>query len=169
MVPTIPHSWRSTPWILISHLPSHMKGLKVGDVVTYKHPVITGSQGCKRIVGMPGDYVCVMAPGKPMDYEEKAGGATSHEEAAGGERREKFASYKDAMIRVPEGHCWLAGDNLEFSRDSRNFGPIPLNLVNGKVVALLLPWAERKWLGHKEPGALVGPVERREEDRWVAI
>jgi inner membrane protease subunit 1 len=38
---------------------------------------------------------------------------------------------------VPEGHCWLIGDNLPESRDSRTFGPLPLALIKGKIVAKL--------------------------------
>lgn len=38
---------------------------------------------------------------------------------------------------MPEGHCWLIGDNLPESRDSRTFGPLPLALVKGKVLAKL--------------------------------
>lgn len=43
------------------------------------------------------------------------------------------------MKKVPKGHCWIEGDNLEWSRDSREFGPIPLGLVIGKVVWRILP------------------------------
>lgn len=37
------------------------------------------------------------------------------------------------------------GDNLEWSRDSRMFGPIPMALIKGKIIARVLPWSERKW------------------------
>lgn len=36
--------------------------------------------------------------------------------------------------QVPRGHVWLQGDNLLHSRDSREYGPIPLALVRGKVL-----------------------------------
>ena len=36
-------------------------------------------------------------------------------------------------MQVPEGHCWVLGDNLTESRDSRVYGPIPLALVRGKA------------------------------------
>jgi signal peptidase I len=34
---------------------------------------------------------------------------------------------------VPDGHVWLEGDNKSQSFDSRDFGPVPLNLLEGKV------------------------------------
>jgi inner membrane protease subunit 1 len=47
---------------------------------------------------------------------------------------------------VPEGHCWVIGDNVPYSRDSRHFGPLPMGLVRGKVLAVVFPWGERRWL-----------------------
>jgi len=49
-------------------------------------------------------------------------------------------------LQVPEGHCWVVGDNLPYSRDSRHFGPMPMALIRGKVVAKVLPFSERRWL-----------------------
>lgn len=37
------------------------------------------------------------------------------------------------ITRVEQGCCWVEGDNRELSRDSRQFGPIPLHLVVGRV------------------------------------
>lgn len=34
---------------------------------------------------------------------------------------------------VPSGHVWLAGDNVENSTDSRNYGPVPIGLLQGRV------------------------------------
>lgn len=36
--------------------------------------------------------------------------------------------------RVPYNYLYVVGDNLEVSEDSRTFGPIPLNVVIGKVL-----------------------------------
>ncbi|KZZ92874.1 Peptidase S24/S26A/S26B/S26C [Moelleriella libera RCEF 2490] len=96
------------------------RGVSVGDLVLYKIPISAHTHGVKRVIGMPGDFVSLGTPG---------------------ERGE------EQMIQIPEGHCWIVGDNLPASRDSRQFGPLPLALVQGKVVAKILPWAERQWFG----------------------
>lgn len=49
-------------------------------------------------------------------------------------------------IQIPQGHCWVSGDNLPASRDSRHFGPLPLALISGTTIAKVLPWNERKWM-----------------------
>jgi hypothetical protein len=36
--------------------------------------------------------------------------------------------------QVPPGHIWVEGDNLIVSRDSREYGPIPLGLLRGRVM-----------------------------------
>ncbi|GAO15417.1 uncharacterized protein UV8b_07011 [Ustilaginoidea virens] len=95
------------------------RGIAVGDVVLYKIPLFPDQNGVKRVLGMPGDYVSLGTPGETGEEQ---------------------------MIQVPEGHCWIVGDNLSCSRDSRLFGPLPLALVQGKVVAKILPWRERKWI-----------------------
>lgn len=40
-----------------------------------------------------------------------------------------------ARTQVPKGHCWVIGDNVDSSRDSRTYGPQPMALIKGKVVA----------------------------------
>ncbi|XP_052173143.1 uncharacterized protein LOC127788643 [Diospyros lotus] len=57
--------------------------------------------------------------------------------------------YSHDILRVPEGHCWVEGDNSTSSLDSRSFGPIPLGLVQGRVTHII-------W-----PPQRVGRVERR--------
>lgn len=34
---------------------------------------------------------------------------------------------------IPEGFCWVTGDNPLFSEDSSLYGPIPLALIEGRV------------------------------------
>ncbi|XP_050213982.1 uncharacterized protein LOC126665278 [Mercurialis annua] len=43
------------------------------------------------------------------------------------------------VVKIPEGHCWVEGDNLVSSMDSRSFGPVPLGLINGRVTHIIWP------------------------------
>ncbi|KAH0547534.1 hypothetical protein FGG08_000259 [Glutinoglossum americanum] len=51
---------------------------------------------------------------------------------------------EEGVIQIPEGHCWVVGDNLPHSRDSRVYGPIPLALIKGKVIGRI--WPRPKWI-----------------------
>jgi hypothetical protein len=48
------------------------------------------------------------------------------------------------MVAVPPGHLWLEGDNRANSVDSRDYGPLPEGLLEGKVTATLFPYAREK-------------------------
>jgi signal peptidase I len=53
------------------------------------------------------------------------------------------ASITFAKMTVPEHHCFVLGDNRNLSYDSRNFGPVPLATVKGKVDYLY--WPAQDW------------------------
>lgn len=151
MVPTIPHSFSHRPWILYSPLHRRGRGIKVGDVITYTHPLFPHQRGCKRVIGMPGDWVAVVSAAREDADLEREG------------TEGDWANVKERVVRVPEGHCWIAGDNLEWSRDSRLFGPLPLGLVRAKVLAVVAPWESAKWLGGERDVRDYRAVERE----WV--
>lgn len=96
---------------IISHRYRRGKDIKVGDLVRFKIPVDDGL-AIKRVLGVAGDYVMMGTP----------------------------ETGQDIMIQVPPGHVWLIGDNLPASRDSRLYGPVPMALIDGKVIARTGAW-----------------------------
>lgn len=50
-------------WVYISKLYRRGKGVQVGDVVSFKHPMFPSVGALKRVVGMPGDFVMRDIPG----------------------------------------------------------------------------------------------------------
>lgn len=44
-------------WILTSKYHRRGRGVRVGDVVDFAHPLVVGEGAVKRVVGMPGDFV----------------------------------------------------------------------------------------------------------------
>ena len=51
-------------WVYISKLYRRGKGIQVGDVVSFKHPLVPGMRASKRVLGMPGDFVLRNTPGE---------------------------------------------------------------------------------------------------------
>lgn len=78
---------------------------KKGDVVICICPTDPKRRVCKRILGLSGDIVFA----------------------------NNRMSYND-LVRIPLGHVWLAGDNPSNSTDSRSYGPVPMGLIQGRVV-----------------------------------
>jgi len=44
--------------VLLSRYHRRGRGVKVGDLVTFRHPLEPEEGALKRVVGMPGDFVC---------------------------------------------------------------------------------------------------------------
>ena len=108
--------------VLHSPLALRLTPLERGNLVTAISPFDPTHQVLKRVIGLPGDTICVDPTG---------------------ERR----NAKDEWCTVPRGHVWIAGDNASNSTDSRDYGPVPLALIKGKVVGrvrFLLSLAERE-------------------------
>ncbi|KAF5313293.1 hypothetical protein D9619_003039 [Psilocybe cf. subviscida] len=84
-----------------------------GDVILLESPLERGHKICKRVLGLPGDIVCV--------------DPTGH-----------YAPSNQHVI-IPKGHIWIVGDNASMSRDSRLYGPVPMALIKARVLARIWP------------------------------
>ncbi|KAG5680856.1 hypothetical protein PVAND_010337 [Polypedilum vanderplanki] len=47
--------------------------------------------------------------------------------------------YKEKYVKVPAGHFWIEGDNVNNSLDSNTFGPVPLGLLTAKATHIVWP------------------------------
>ncbi|KAJ7293297.1 peptidase S24/S26A/S26B/S26C [Mycena rebaudengoi] len=91
--------------------------LRRGDLITLHSPLDRTRIICKRVIGLPGDIICVDPTGQKAP-------STEH-------------------VVVPKGHIWIMGDNAAYSRDSRDYGPISMGLIHGKLFARIWPFKDR--------------------------
>ncbi|KAJ1475910.1 peptidase S24/S26A/S26B/S26C [Baffinella frigidus] len=57
-------------------------------------------------------------------------------------------THSQEFVHVPQGRCWMEGDNQECSDDSeRTLGAVPLALVEGRVLSVIWP----PWRIHRVP------------------
>lgn len=112
--------------------PSAGLGLRIGDVVVSTSPTHPAKTVCKRVLGLPGDVVLV----DPRDMAEDAMVTHAHADPT---IQALVALQTARTVKVPPGHVWLTGDNLGNSTDSRQYGPVPMALIKGRVLARVYP------------------------------
>ena len=105
-----------------------------GDLVTLLSPQEPTKTVCKRVIGLPGDTVCVH-PDKAVMMRQAISGKVSERDGGDDVTDQQGIPWELQHVLVPEGHIWISGDNLSNSRDSRTHGPIPIALVRGRILA----------------------------------
>lgn len=98
----------------------------------YKFMNVNKVNYIKRVIGVAGDHIeikdgAVYRNGEKLDEPYIRTSVTSPQEE----------EYSDVI--VPEGTVYLMGDNRDSSLDSRSFGCVPLERVNGCVVCRVWP------------------------------
>ena len=117
-----------------------------GDVIVSICPYDANKMICKRVTATAGDVI-------PGSSQKEGRGASSFrvkwfdgsaDSQAVSDGKEVTSLYNgEPLQRVPAGHVWLEGDNPSNSLDSRYYGPVPLALLQGRIVAkvnVFLPW-----------------------------
>ncbi|MCE5189131.1 MAG: signal peptidase I [Eubacteriales bacterium] len=99
----------------------------VGDVVAYR---TDGQLRYGRIVAMSGDTVDMDEDGQLL-----VNGSVQQEEIFFPTRKEGRAAA--LPVTLGEGEVFVLGDNREYAKDSRDFGPISNAQIKGKVISLL--------------------------------
>lgn len=82
----------------------------------------------KRVIGLPGDI---------LEFKEGKiirNGIILEEDYI----KEEMVSSFDTVV-VPENHVFVMGDNRNYSNDSRQTGPVPIENVQGKVLIRYFP------------------------------
>ena len=131
-----------------------------GDVIIFPSPA-DGIRLVKRVVGLPGDEIALaddqlILNGKPVAYlpldaaivgqvqaEERAAGQFAAEAIAGQTHPVMFTPARAGWryfgpVVVPPGHYFVMGDNRDNSRDSRSFGFVPRDSIQGRATTVVL-------------------------------
>ncbi|XVF55102.1 hypothetical protein PTKIN_Ptkin06aG0009400 [Pterospermum kingtungense] len=66
------------------------------------------------------------------------------------------------MVKIPDGHCWVEGDNSSSSVDSRSFGPVPLGLINGRATHVVWPPHRIGSIGRKVAENRAGQISNKD-------
>jgi signal peptidase I len=126
MVPTLKYGDR----VLVNKFIYRFTEPERGDVVVFKSVQGDDQDLIKRVVGVPGDEISVRGGRLLVNGEPQ---------------REPYVNekYPDrsfyARTTVPKDHVFAMGDNRANSQDSRVFGPVPKENIEGEAFLLFWP------------------------------
>jgi signal peptidase I len=115
---------------LLDKLSFRLTGLQRGDIVEFSAAQTADRKMHKRVIGLPGDTI------------ECRGGMVYRNGAALAEPYlQTPAATNDcaAPLTVPAGEFFVLGDHREVSQDSRHWGTIPQEAVDGRLLTKIWP------------------------------
>ena len=118
-------------YILVSKLAYKLGMPQRGDIVVFVFPVNPAEDLIKRVIGLPGDTISVQ------------GGVLS---INGVPKKEPYINAPPAYEGtwyVKDGELFVLGDNRNDSRDSHQWGLLPIQNVIGKAVVIY--WPPEEW------------------------
>ncbi|WP_245302464.1 signal peptidase I [Symbiobacterium terraclitae] len=126
MLPTLHHGDR----LLVNKLVYRFRAPVPGEVVVLRDPAGTGRHLVKRVIAVAGEEVAVhgdvvLVNGRPLEEPYTNPGSPGN--------------YDAGPLTIPEGYVWVMGDNRGASLDSRLLGPIAVERVEGRAIALFWP------------------------------
>ena len=106
-----------------------------GDVIVFRAPPEPSKFYIKRIIGVPGDTVDIRGSTVTITNTTHPDGLVLND---------SFITHKNSdtlRITVPEGSFFVMGDNRAQSSDSRVWGPVPRNYMDGRALLRLFPFS----------------------------
>ena len=126
MSPTL----RQKDYILAGKYNFSVQQTRRGDVIVFKYPKDKKTDYVKRVIGLPGDKIEI------VNNKVLINGVSLDEPYAVYNGSNQYGPYT-----VPEGNYFVMGDNRDFSQDSRSWGPVPAELIEGRVYKIYYPFS----------------------------
>lgn len=132
MIPTLEEG----DMILVSKLSYKLGSPGRQDVVVFLPPVQGAEKDyVKRVIGLPGDTLDIK-DGKVYINNEELSEPYAKGPTNGG---------KYNHIQIEPGTVFVMGDNRTNSSDSRMFGPVSMDKLEGKVLLVFWPFNRMQW------------------------
>lgn len=113
----------------------------VGDVLVFEHPIRPGEKLVRRVVAVQGQTVEIVGKTVYVDNEP----IVESSEVNHSDYRILAAEYSSRDYRPPQqvlsGQVYLMADNRDQAEDSRDFGPVDIANIKGKVLFVYFSWS----------------------------
>jgi signal peptidase I len=112
----------------------------VGDLVLFEHPLHPGEMLVRRVIATEGQAVEIS--GKAVYVNGEPFKETSEVQHSDYRILPRDFSNRDYTNpeKVPPGHVYVLGDNRDQAEDSRNFGFVAKNTIEGKGLFIYFSW-----------------------------
>jgi signal peptidase I len=105
-----------------------------GNIVIFRSPIGDERDFVKRVIGLPGETVEIQGQAVFIDGVELDEPYALHTNPGVAPGRDNYGP-----VIVPEGTCFVLGDNREESFDSRMFGPVDRETITGRALYIYFP------------------------------
>ena len=127
------------------------QGPERGDIIVFEFPEDPSKDFIKRVIGVPGDVVEIRDKKLFLNGVEQQESYIQHVDASTSvPRRDNLGP-----VMVPEDKYFVMGDNRDESYDSRFWGFVERNTVEGKALILYWSWASLTDIRWERIGQLV--------------
>lgn len=125
-------SFYDKEYLIIDEVSFRFKEPERGEIIVFKYPVNPNEYFIKRVIGLPGEKVGIK-DGFVYIYNQNNPEGLRLEENYLPENGKTYGlNEEDAILGLNE--YYVLGDNRNFSKDSRSFGPVDKKMVIGRVL-----------------------------------
>jgi len=126
-------TFESGDYLIVDQLSYRLNEPTYGDVVIFRYPQDPSKFFIKRIIGKPNDVIEFVNGALTIVNTEHPDGIAFDDPYA------NLLSRETKTVTLKEKEYYVLGDNRIASLDSRAWGPLPENLITGRVLARLFP------------------------------
>jgi signal peptidase I len=131
----------SGDFLICSEIPYKTDTPKPGELIAFEHPFKVGEKIVRRVIATEGQTIEIVGKMVYVDGEAIAEyPSVRHNDYRILPRDFSNRDYFEAK-QVPAGHLFVLGDNRDEGEDSRHFGFVDIQKVDGKAYFVYLSWA----------------------------
>ncbi len=135
--------------IVVDKLAYRLGSVHRGDIVVFARPPLVEADYTdlvKRVIGLPGETIGTADGHITIDGKTLAEPWLPRPLPQTEPSSVPQAFSLTHPYTIPAGHYFVMGDNRPDSEDSRYFGPIPANLIVGKMAVRVWPLGKAVWV-----------------------
>jgi len=120
-------------YLIVNELAKYQDNYQRGDVVILRYPLDTSKYFIKRVIGLPGETLTIVDGVVTITGPGHTAPLTLSEPYVKSPKQENLSR------TLEDGQYFVMGDNRAQSSDSRVWGPVPKNMMDGKALLRLFP------------------------------